>query len=227
MNKFYATQMRAFMAASLLTGLLSACQVGLAFRLLPNPPAAGTTNSSPSDPMLPSAPPSVTKVSLPLESVKDLPSELPLTTLVTELPSRFEKVHRLVLEYEERQFNAPGQSLQLRVLLLDVDGNLLDFSKLPLRFSSSDSLVFSVDASGKVTAMANDGFSMIEAQLEGTDLKVTQVFKVQKFDGGSSNSSSSGGSGGGGGGGDAGGGGNEEPLLEDVSGDVIFQFLDG
>ncbi|PKL76549.1 MAG: hypothetical protein CVV27_09690 [Candidatus Melainabacteria bacterium HGW-Melainabacteria-1] len=110
------------------------------------------------------------------------PSNLPagLSSIKIDAPNRF--------------LYAVGESLQLKLVLLDAAGQPLSFSgTLPLEWSSSRAGDFSVDAQGKATALVADGYSMIGVKISGTSFQASLTLNVTDV------ASGGGGEGGGGG----------------------------
>ena len=103
-----------------------------------------------------------------------------------------------------------GEAIILKPLLKDAQGQLLNTSDFPLEWLSSRPADFAIDASGKVTALVEYGFSEITLRVPGTQLAVKQMLSVTENVGTGSGSGS--------------GTGNSGPTQENVNGNIEFQF---
>ncbi|MGV3526473.1 MAG: hypothetical protein ACO1RX_19805 [Candidatus Sericytochromatia bacterium] len=207
---------RSLFVLSLLSLTVTACQ---APPLAPVAGASATPSPNPSASVSPSALPSAASPSpTPLASAGVSPSPAVSpgpgggTTTLT-LPDGT----RLVLTLSSRFLTAQGQSAQVSARLEDAAGQPLPFDPLRLIYTSSRPQDISVTPQGLITALTNDGFSLVTVRLEGTDISASQQISV--------NSLTSGGSSGGGGGG---GGGSPTPTptpLENLNVSLGFEGL--
>ncbi len=86
-------------------------------------------------------------------------------------------VANLRLNAASRFLSAKGESLKLQVELFDAKGQIVP-EQAGLVWSSSRPQDFSVDPSGKVTALTEIGFSEIGVRLSGTELKASLIINV-------------------------------------------------
>lgn len=86
-------------------------------------------------------------------------------------------VANLRLNAASRFLSAKGESLKLQVELFDAKGQIVP-EQAGLVWSSSRPQDFSVDPSGKVTALTEIGFSEIGVRLAGTELKASLIINV-------------------------------------------------
>jgi hypothetical protein len=100
-----------------------------------------------------------------------------------------------------------GEVVNLQPVLKDAAGQPLNTVDFPLEWLSSRPADFAVDATGKVTALVEYGYSEITLRVPGTDLAVKQLLSVTELIGSSSGGSSSFG-----------------PTQENVNGTIEFQF---
>lgn len=100
-----------------------------------------------------------------------------------------------------------GEVVNLQPVLKDAAGQPLNTVDFPLEWLSSRPADFAVDASGKVTALVEYGYSEITLRVPGTDLAVKQLLSVTELVGTSS-----------------GGSGSVGPTQENVNGTIEFQF---
>ncbi|MGV3526475.1 MAG: hypothetical protein ACO1RX_19815 [Candidatus Sericytochromatia bacterium] len=123
---------------------------------------------------------------------------------------------RLIVSLDNRFLSAVGQTSQLRTSLVDAAGQPLPMTGVTLNFVSSRPQDISVSATGLITALKENGFSQITANVVGTSLSTTLQVSVAS------------GEGGGGGGGGGGGSATPQPSAsptEDVDVDLGFEGL--
>lgn len=148
-------------------------------------PTAPVPSATPVSTSLPGSPPG----SLPQPDASSTPvltpTPSPTVSASPGLPAnlagiRFGELDRF-LGYE-------GESTRFAVIALDGEGRPLD-TVLPLEWSSSRPQDFSVDATGKLTALVRSGYSEIVVRVPGTAYEIRTIVNV-------STGSSSGGGGG-------------------------------
>lgn len=102
--------------------------------------------------------------------------------------------------------NNVGQTTQLIPLLKSKTGETLDPVKYPLQWSSLRPADFSVDATGKVTALVENGYTIVYVQVPGTSLTAQYQLSITTVESGGSGASSA------------------KPSSEKISGSVKFEF---
>lgn len=179
-------------------------------------PEPSNTSSSPTEPNASSAPQSSPQ-GTPAASTEPnpgstaLPDENPSQPAFT-VPANAAEIRVAV---NNRFLNNVGETAMLSVQLLDSNGQVINAEGLPFRFASSNSLEFSVDEKGMITALKEFGFAEITVSLEGSTLTAVQPISV----------AAGGGSFGGGGGSSSGGGGSTSSG-QSVTGNVMFENLE-
>ncbi len=106
----------------------------------------------------------------------------------------------------DRFLDQKGESTVFKTELVDRSGNVVTLNTVPLEWSSDKPTEFSVDQSGKITALVDAGFATITVRVSGTNLEARSVINV-----------STGSSGGGGGGGGSSSPTNPAPVISSVS----------
>lgn len=176
------------LTSCLIAGALSACQMGNGTTGPGNSPSPGVTPASPSPGS--TASPAANPGAGPAASPSPAPSASG-SGPASPLPSG--QIQRLELGLSSRFLNGSGESLQIQLSAFDADGKPAALNPSALQWRSSRPQDISVDANGRVTALAEEGFAEISASLPGgPEAKV--LVSV------SSGEHSSGSSGGGGGG---------------------------
>ena len=121
---------------------------------------------------------------------------------------------RLELSLSQRFLDQLGATTRIQIRMFDAQGREVPVDPARLSFSSSRPEDFSVDASGLVKALKENGFAEIRVQLIGTDLSAVQLVSVSAADAAA---------------GSGGGGGAPAPTptpLEDLNVDVEFEGLE-
>ncbi len=184
--------------------------------LQPNSQVSTTLSSSPMANELRSATPETSKHVPPSNSVVNKLPSTPNSQASSANPSLSPAIpvsplivtsdlHALHLEVSNRFLSANGERAQLTVK--DQNGNLIETERL--RFVSTRSQDFSVDAAGHVEALTSEGFSTIIVSVVGALLSAEQLFSVSNPSSGSS------------------GGSRNTPVpatQENVNGQIEFQF---
>ena len=85
---------------------------------------------------------------------------------------------RLELSLPIRFFDTPGQQTQIRVRLLNAQGQEIPLDGRKWLFGNSRPQDFSLSETGLLTALSDSGFTEISVQLAGTDLRATQTVSV-------------------------------------------------
>lgn len=163
--------------------LSSACQTNILPSTGPSAlPSASPMSSSSADPNdSPGSQPTPGAIASanPVATPSATPVAMPSAT--TSLPAG---LAGLRLEADNRFFVAKGQSMRLRVVLLDADNREIP-AAVPLIWSSTRPQNFSVDASGLVTAVVEDGFAEIVVQVRDTGFEARLLVSVTSSTGGS------------------------------------------
>jgi len=201
--------LRPRLAVAFLILLLMACQES------PNPAAVHPTAQ-------PSANPQPTEV-LPGSELLPAAEAHPTATLPASLDPtapvavasgnpnlNLSDLQSLELLISNPYLNAQGESLTLQPVLKDANGQTLNAADFPLAWFSSRPADFAIDATGKVTALVDYGYSQITLRVPGTALEASQLVSVTIPTGS--------------GGGSVSGGTTAGPTQEDVNGKIEFQF---
>jgi hypothetical protein len=114
-------------------------------------------------------------------------------------------IQSISIEASKRFLDGQGESVVLKPVLKDAAGQTLNSADFPLQWFSSRPTDFSVDASGKVTALVDYGYSMISLKIPGTNIEAQQQLSVNAIA-------------------SSGGGSAPKPTRESISGSVKFDF---
>ncbi len=149
----------------------------------PNPPGI-----VPSPSASPSSTPAPAETPMPSATVLPSPSSSPVLTTPNRstpvaLASGQPGVDLSILSSVELKVGNPfldgmGETTLLQPLLKDKQGQPLDPFKYPLEWLSSRPSDFAIDASGKVTALVEYGFTTIYLKIPGTSLMAQQQISV-------------------------------------------------
>ncbi|MGV3526504.1 MAG: hypothetical protein ACO1RX_19960 [Candidatus Sericytochromatia bacterium] len=170
-------------------GLLAACQAA---------PPTGNISAQPSvsaDPV--ASPRPVPSTAPPSPAVEPSPSVGPSVTpsvTPTNAPPLLVPAHLASIRFSPdspRFFTAAGETASLQIELRDAAGQPVSGSA-PLEWTSSRPDDFGVDATGRVTALRDQGFSEIGVRVAGTDLRARLLLSVSSNDSGGGGGSSGG-----------------------------------
>lgn len=175
------------------------------FPISPSASASAPVITAPPKPLTPQAPiASAIPTTSPTLSAPD-PTQ-PIAVAPGQPGIDLSAISALELKVSNPYLDGMGETTQLQAVLKDRQGQALAPQKYPLEWLSSRPGDFSVDASGKVTALVEYGYSEITLKIAGTSLSAKQLLSVTTLTG-------SGGS-----------GSAAKPTQEKVSGSVKFEF---
>lgn len=176
----------------------------------PTPPASSAT-ASPEPGVSPTAEPQSTPSPTPPTPTAIAPSlspDEPIAVSTGTPGQNLSVIQALGIEASKRFLDGKGETASLKAVLKDASGQALNPADFPLEWFSSRPADFAVDATGKVTALVDDGYTEISLRVTGSDLEARQLISVTAPVGGTSSRNSN----------------NAGPTQENVNGNIEFQF---